>query len=286
MVNRQEHNEHYTMIDNAVLGNVNLSWEARGFLAYLLSLPDDWSFSLGGLVKRTGSSRSVILRMLQELQAAGYVVINRHKDSHGRFTRCTWDIYEHAPIPTAEGEKGIKPPTKPTQTNHSSKTPQVDNSTNGENHIVEKPEYGKPEYGKTTIRKNEPLQSTNKYKVLNIQSTKYTKKQTVIDEVEKMFIEFWAAYPKKVDRKGSLRAFKNIHNLKESFPGIMQALEVQKQSRQWTTDNGQYIPNPTTYIHQERWQTVNEADYIQSLQDGMVMSSLEDFSFWREDNAQ
>ena len=34
MVNRQEHNEHYTMIDNAVLHNVNLSWEARGFLAF------------------------------------------------------------------------------------------------------------------------------------------------------------------------------------------------------------------------------------------------------------
>lgn len=110
--------------------------------------------------------------MLQELQAAGYVVINRHKDSSGRFTKCTWDIFEHAPIQTAQAEKGTKNPLKPTQTHHGSKTPRVDSTTNGENHIVEKPEYGEPEYGKTTIWKNEPLQSTNKYKVLNIQSTK------------------------------------------------------------------------------------------------------------------
>lgn len=172
MVNRQEHNEHFTMIDNAVLNNVNLSWEARGFLAYLLSLPDDWSFSLGGLIKRTGSSRSVILRMLQELQAAGYVVINRHKDSSGRFTKCTWDIYEHAPIHTAKGETDTKHPTNTPQTVHSSKMPLVETTTSGENHNVEKPEYGKPDSGKTTIWKNEPLQSTKEYKVLNIQSTK------------------------------------------------------------------------------------------------------------------
>ena len=37
MVNREDHNEHYTLVDNAVLQNVNLSWEARGFFAYLLS---------------------------------------------------------------------------------------------------------------------------------------------------------------------------------------------------------------------------------------------------------
>ena len=154
MVNRQEHDEHFTMIDNAVLNNVNLSWEARGFLAYLLSLPDDWSFSLGGLI-------------LQELQAAGYVVINRHKDSSGRFTKCTWDIYEHAPIHIAKGETDTKHPTNTPQTVHSSKTPLVETATSGQNHNVEKPDSGK-----TTIWKNEPLQSTNKYKVLNKQSTK------------------------------------------------------------------------------------------------------------------
>ena len=95
-----------------------------------------------------------------------------------------------------------------------------------------------------------------------------------------MFIEFWSIYPKKVDKKGSFRAFKNIPKLKEVFPGILKALEVQKQSSQWTKDNGQYIPNPTTYIHQERWLTVNEADALQAVQDQITMNSLDDFNFW------
>ena len=96
-----------------------------------------------------------------------------------------------------------------------------------------------------------------------------------------MFDQFWSIYPKKVDKKGSLRAFKNIKNLKAVFPDIIEAVEVQKKSVQWQKENGQYIPNPTTYIHQERWQSVNEADYIQSAQDKMVMEDLGGFSFWK-----
>ena len=86
----------------------------------------------------------------------------------------------------------------------------------------------------------------------------------MLSEVETMFLQFWSIYPKKVDKKGSFRAFKNIPKLKEQFPGIIKALEIQKESDQWTKNHGQFIPNPTTYIHQERWLTVNEAEEFQA----------------------
>ena len=98
-----------------------------------------------------------------------------------------------------------------------------------------------------------------------------------------MFDQFWAIYPKKVDKKGSLRAFKNIKKLKTVFPEIIKALEVQKRSVQWQKDNGQYIPNPTTYIHQERWNTVTEAETIQKAQDQQLANSLGNFSFWKDE---
>ena len=101
-----------------------------------------------------------------------------------------------------------------------------------------------------------------------------------------MFEQFWAIYPKKVDKKGSFRAFKNIKKLKEVFPDILKAVEAQKRSVQWQKDNGQYIPNPTTYIHQERWNTVTEADTVQNIQDQMLAKSLGNFSFWRKEDAQ
>ncbi len=102
-------------------------------------------------------------------------------------------------------------------------------------------------------------------------------KEKVLSEEEKMFLEFWEVYPKKVDKKGSFRAFKNISKLKETFPAIMSALEIQKKSQQWTKDNGQYIPNPTTYIHQERWLTVSEKDELQTKIDEAVQQNYQGF---------
>lgn len=268
MVHREEHNEGFTLIDNAVLSNVNLSWEARGFLCYLLSLPDDWSFSIKGLVKQTGATEHTVKRLVKELQIEGYIVLTRHTNDKGKVERWSWDIYE-------AGRKV-----------QMSKSPQVEITTSGKSQMV-----ANPDSGSTTCGKTASIQSTKYNKVLNIQNTKYNKTLNkddgVVSEVEKMFIEFWSIYPKKVDKKGSFRAFKNIPKLKEVFPGILKALEVQKQSSQWTKDNGQYIPNPTTYIHQERWLTVNEADALQAVQDQITMNSLDDFNFWGgEEDAQ
>lgn len=106
----------------------------------------------------------------------------------------------------------------------------------------------------------------------------------VVDEKEKMFLEFWELYPKKVDKEGCRKAFKRIKKLKEVFPEIIRALEIQKQSKQWNKENGQYIPNPRTYINQERWLSVNEADEIQAIQDQLVMDSLNEINFYGGEN--
>lgn len=151
MVHREEHSESYTVIDNAVLQNVNLSFEARGFLAYLLSLPNDWSFTVRGIVKQTGVSKSVILRLVDELKTAGYIKLERKQDKQGRFTQSSWHIYE-APIDhnmqkrnTAKTEHGV---------------------------------YGTRCLRNTVITEhgeNGPIQNTNNNKVLNKQSTKDNK---------------------------------------------------------------------------------------------------------------
>ena len=261
MVHREEHNESYSIIDNAVLQNVNLSWEARGFLAYLLSLPNDWNFTVRGLVKQTGSSKNVILRLMNELKAAGYIKLERKKDKDGRFTQSSWHIYESPfenhniqkrnTVKTEHGENG---------------TPCLRNTVEPESRLAEHGEKG-------------TIQITNINKELIEQNTKENKTDSVLSEVEKMFLQFWSIYPKKVDKKGSFRAFKNIPKLKETFPGILQALEIQKQSPQWTKENGQYIPNPTTYIHQERWNTVTEADTLQAKINEAVDETYKDFLF-------
>lgn len=77
--------------------------------------------------------------------------------------------------------------------------------------------------------------------------------QSLISFEETAFNQFWAIYPKKVNKKGCFTSFKRIKNLKNELPLILDAVERFKNSKGWQKDNGQYIPHPTTFINQERW---------------------------------
>lgn len=67
------------------------------------------------------------------------------------------------------------------------------------------------------------------------------------------FDEFWAAYPRKAGKGTARKAFFKIAPTKELFEKMMTALAAAKRCEQWTKDHGQYIPHPTTWLHQERW---------------------------------
>ena len=69
---------------------------------------------------------------------------------------------------------------------------------------------------------------------------------------ETAFDQFWEAYPKKVGKKDARKAFdKAIKTV--DLDTILQAIEVQKGSDQWSRDNGKYIPNPSTWLNHGRW---------------------------------
>lgn len=68
------------------------------------------------------------------------------------------------------------------------------------------------------------------------------------------FTEFWAMYPKKVGKGAAEKAFERIRPDKQTFDRMVSAISAQKQSRQWRENNGQYIPNPATWLNQRRWE--------------------------------
>lgn len=75
-----------------------------------------------------------------------------------------------------------------------------------------------------------------------------------IDLLTNMFNEFWSAYPRKVKKKDAEKSFSKIKNLDKIFPQIMSKLEEHKKSKEWQQNNGQYIPHPTTWLNQRRWE--------------------------------
>ena len=67
------------------------------------------------------------------------------------------------------------------------------------------------------------------------------------------FEKFWNAYPKKVGKKAAEKAFEKAKVSESLLQTMLSSIEKAKMSSQWQKDNGQYIPNPTTWLNQGRW---------------------------------
>ena len=67
------------------------------------------------------------------------------------------------------------------------------------------------------------------------------------------FEQFWKLYPRKTGKKDALKAFEKAKD-KPPLPELIAALQRASRSEQWTKDNGQYIPNPATWLNQGRWE--------------------------------
>ncbi len=65
------------------------------------------------------------------------------------------------------------------------------------------------------------------------------------------FDRFWACYPRKVGKGAAKKAFDRV---KVPVESLLVALETQKRSEQWTRDGGRFVPNPSTWLNQERWE--------------------------------
>lgn len=67
------------------------------------------------------------------------------------------------------------------------------------------------------------------------------------------FDRFWSEYPKKVGKIAAKKAFERARN-RTTLESLLTAIRRQKCGSQWSRDNGQYIPNPATWLNQGRWE--------------------------------
>jgi hypothetical protein len=67
------------------------------------------------------------------------------------------------------------------------------------------------------------------------------------------FLSFWKTYPNKVGKDAAWNSWKKRNGSLPEISFILTAIENQKQSVKWQKDEGQFIPNPATWINQGRW---------------------------------
>ena len=133
---RVERNTGYTVMSNHHLRNKELTLKAKGLLSQMLSLPEDWDYTLAGLSHINREKIDAIREAVKELEKAGYIVRSRERDEKGRLRGADYVIYEQPqPKEPEAATSSEKPPTSdlPTLEN-----PTLDNPT------LEKPTLENP----------------------------------------------------------------------------------------------------------------------------------------------
>lgn len=74
---RTHKNQNYTVMSNYHLKEKNMSLKAKGLLSVMLSLPDDWDYSLAGLIAICKENETAVKSALKELKDFGYIRIDK-----------------------------------------------------------------------------------------------------------------------------------------------------------------------------------------------------------------
>lgn len=94
-IKRARRDNRYTIMSNMGLQHRGMSWRARGMLAYMLSMPDDWIFYETELAKQSESEgKHVVSNTLKELEERGYLVRSQKRRTDGKFGEKDWTIYD------------------------------------------------------------------------------------------------------------------------------------------------------------------------------------------------
>ncbi len=108
----------YTVMSNSHFREKEMTLKAKGLLSLMLSLPDDWDYSINGLVTLSKDGKDSVMTALKELEEFKYLKRTRTTDEKGQFAGYDYDIYEQpftdqptAAKPTTEKPYAEKPNT-------------------------------------------------------------------------------------------------------------------------------------------------------------------------------
>ena len=165
---RIQKTNNYTVMSNYHFREKDMSLKAKGLLSLMLSLPEEWDYSVDGLVKLSKDGKDSVISAITELEQFGYLVRSQAKGQDGKFAGYDYDVYEepYTEKPFTENPSTVKPMTE---------NPQQLNT--------------KP------LNTESDINITNKKLNINVQT-------------EQEFEEVWKLYPRKEDKKKAFSAYK------------------------------------------------------------------------------
>lgn len=92
-------------------------------------------------------------------------------------------------------------------------------------------------------------------------------KETKVNEkeiIKKQFDDFWNLYPRKLKKQKAKEWFEKNKPSDELFTIMITALKKFIDSKEWKSNNGQFIPHPTTWLNQKRWEDLSSEGELSS----------------------
>lgn len=161
----------YTVMSNYHLRDKTLSLKAKGLMSFCLSLPEDWDYSVAGLVKCCNEGRSSIMSALKELEEHGYLVRERTRNANGTLSGINYTLYQQPVIVPSENEKKTaEEPREEVADSFTDCSPKSENPTL-DNPTLDNPTLENPQQIITKVTKRTKRTNYERNKGKTVQST-------------------------------------------------------------------------------------------------------------------
>lgn len=240
-------NSKYTTINNTVFRDTRLSFKAKGLLAQMLSLPDEWDFSVVGLTRFSRDGKDSVMSALDELCKFGYLIMTTNRNEKGQY-QTIYDVYEapeNAVEPMLENRCGKSDSGNPQQLNTN-----INTTISG------------------LIINNNPTNSS-RTKINSPQSPQGGCERNSQEDIFEAFRQIYKG--SKRGLKTELENFKKKHkDWREVLPNLKTLYEQQLAIKEDARNRGCFVPqekNLSTYLNQRCWEEElkfenNERKYI------------------------
>lgn len=229
----------YTNIKNDLIWDSRLRLQTRFALIAMLSLPDDWDYSIRGMAAKLEVSKDTMAKMLKELEEAGY--LRRKTQEHaasGQFGRARYILTD---VPNDFGSED-----EPEDEADSPQRPEGENGAP----CPDLP-YTVSPYTKNSPQQNNKEQTNKQDPPIVPQGGQGGKKKRSPKSVPQWkperFEKFWAYYPRHEDRVSAVREWDRLKPSDELIDAIARALLWQTKTEDWPA------PYACRYLRNQRW---------------------------------
>lgn len=95
---RIRHEREYFSLSNDIVNNPDISWKAKGILAYLLSKPNDWKVYANDIIEHSKDGETAVRAGINELIAAGYIIREKLRDDMGKIKEWEYTVLENPDV--------------------------------------------------------------------------------------------------------------------------------------------------------------------------------------------